>query len=182
MVKGEGHTMVRRWMHVLLTVAVVAGLGGLAGCHEKEPAKVEGTAVERTSTQEEPAAAGPAAESGVEAPAEEPAGPPPTPASKGPVAYPAGEGPVLIAGAHIGEKVREPGHWHLSYTVDVAPQRVLSFYRQEAGKRGWTERSFQAMGPGGFITWETTHGELQLIAGRSPAGGSSVDLNWNQAQ
>jgi len=182
MVNGEDKTMVRRWMNVLLTMVVVVALAGLAGCHKKDAAKPEGAAVEQGSVPEEAPAAEPAEGAGEEEQAEEPAGPPPTPAPGGAVTYPAGEGPVLIAGAHIKKKVRELGHWQVGFTVDSDPQRVLAFYRKEAANRGWTEKGSQPMGSGGFITWDTPHGELQLIVGKSPARGSSVELNWNQSQ
>jgi len=178
MVNEEDDAMVRRYVHLLLTVAIAVALAGLVGCHKKEAegtgsaARAQGSLAEGGSADED------LDQEEVDA---QPA-PPPSPVPKGPLTYPEGEGPVLFQDARVSQKEKEPGHWHVVYTVNTPPREVVAFYRSEASRKGWAVKSSQPMPPGAFITWTTPHGELQLIVALSPTGSTSVDLNWNQNQ
>jgi len=166
MVNGEDEIMVRPWMKLALTMTMALILTSFTGCHKKasepevaaaEQPSAEGVAEEQTET-----------------------GPPASPRPEGPVTYPAGDEPLLIEGAEVLHERRDPGHWEVTCTVDMTRQDAVRFYREEAANRGWTEKSSQPMGAGAFITWETPHGELQVIVAKNAAGKTSVDLNWNQ--
>ena len=170
--------MVRRYVHLLLTVAVAVALVGLVGCHKKDAEGTGSTARAKTSLP----GGGPAQEDLDQEEADAQPAPPPSPVPKGPLTYPEGEDPVLFRNATVSQEEKEPGHWHVVYTVNTPPREVLAFYRGEASRKEWVVKSSQPMPPGAFITWATPHGELQLIVALSPTGSTSVDLNWNQNQ
>ncbi|HHQ48064.1 MAG TPA: hypothetical protein ENK19_04175, partial [Acidobacteria bacterium] len=126
--------MIRRWMTVLMSMTMVVALAGLTGCHKKAEKTEE---VKTPAAAEQPQGQEEAQET--QETQETETGPEPSPRPAGPVVYPNGEEPVLANGARIVRQERDPGHWEVEYTVNVPPQQMVDFYRQEAGRRGWTE-------------------------------------------